>query len=153
MRISFGLDGVIVNTNKWVYRMADALMAAGTPEAYVINMLKEYYASASLRSHPAMFMAQNDKGIIVTMRQPEAQEVTDDWLQRHDIYLPIYYADPKGEIDWTNYSTASRRAGTLKAEILISQRIDVHLDNNPYIVSVLRDQLQDTRIIQIGKED
>ena len=153
MKISFDLDGVIASTNKWVYRMADAIMAAGAPEVYVINMLKEYYASAPLKFHPSIFMSQDDCGVIVTMRKPEAQEATGDWLQRHSIYLPIWYADPNGEVDWSNYSTASRRAGILKAEFLAGAHVDVHLDNNPYIVSVLREQLPEIKIIQIRKED
>ena len=135
MRISFDLDGVISDgrAHEFFVEMESTLPPARWPPAK-----HNFYSSCNLRCSPYSLMKDDDIGFIITSRQPDSQRLTRDWLRRHNITLPVFFADPLGLIDWSNYPQASADAGVRKALIIQHLRADVHYDNNPHILTVLR---------------
>ena len=122
MKISFDLDGVIANTDKWFFRLLNVLYAMnGGDENLLYLMEMDYYASRPLKYHPNLLMAQHDEGFIITSRKPRAKRETEKWLRKYGVTLPIIYSDHNDEIDWTDYAGASVVAGRYKASI-ISER-------------------------------
>jgi len=168
MKISFDLDGVIAESERWFFRMLNfqfgvryqvmpgyQFVCRNTHVERGIDLLRlaelDYYSSRPLKYHPKMFMAANDEGYIVTSRKPWSAEVTEAWLKRYGIDIPIVYTDHNDSLDWTDYKTASIMAGRLKSATILDMGIDVHFDNNPFIVDVMRD-LTNVRVILVGGE-
>jgi len=147
MRISFDLDGVIAKSTHWFFRMINILRVLNPDEMTLAEM--DYYNICELKYHPNLFMAKNDTGIIVTARKSMAYEVTEHWLRRHGIDLPIYYADKDDSIDWASYEEGSKQAAIYKAMILRDHRIELHFDNNPILVNTLRAELPQVKIVLI----
>ena len=152
MNISFDLDGVIAESSRHFFRLLNALRtkSAWAKELELAEL--DYYSNRPLLHHPNEFLASGDKGCIITSRKPRAKEETENWLRRHGITIPIIFADADNILDWSDYPKASTRAGKLKAEVIRGIDIDVHFDNNPYIVKELRTLLPTVRIIQVGGE-
>ena len=98
----------------------------------------DYYSSRPLKHHPNYFLSSEDMGYIITARKPHAQEITNRWLTKHGIYLPITYVDSNNDINWLDYERASRMAGERKAKELIRLGVNIHFDNNHYVVEVIR---------------
>ena len=146
MRISFDLDGVITDgrAHEFFVEMESTLPPARWPAAK-----QSFYASCTLRCSPYSLMAADDIGFIITSRQPDSQQLTRDWLREHDITLPLFFADPLGLINWSTYPEASTDAGIRKALIIQHLRVNVHYDNNPHIVTVLRKLLPEVTCIQV----
>jgi FMN phosphatase YigB (HAD superfamily) len=134
MKISFDLDGVIADSDRWFFRL---LSLDGDPQILKIMEL-DYYASRPLKHHPNNFLSSKDEGYIITARKPHAKSITDKWLKKYGIYLPIIYVDGHDDIDWADYQKGSIIAGKRKAGELEFLGIQIHFDNNPYIVEILR---------------
>ena len=150
MRISFDLDGVIADTDRWFFRMLNSLQFLQTSKELLDIMELDYYSSRPVKFHPNFFMTPDDIGFIITSRRPLAIEATQSWLDTNHITLPIIYSDHNGDIDWTNYEKASLIAGKYKAKIIRKHNIEVHFDNNPYIVEVVRKMIPSTNVILVG---
>jgi len=152
MRLSFDLDGVIAETDKWFFRMLNVFHELGheSQELYLMEM--NYYANRPLKHHPNFFLANGDEGIIITARKPKARRETEKWLRNHGIDLEIVFIDGNDDIDWTNYPEASRKAGAYKADTIKRLGVDCHFDNNPYVVQEVRKLLAGVKVIQIGGE-
>ena len=133
MKISFDLDGVLADTDRWFFRLLDLHDSID-----VTTMEKDYFSSRPLKHHPDYFMSKDDQGYIITARKPSSKESTEEWLRKYRIDLPITYVDSNGDIDWSNYKKASIMVGKRKLEMLKTLTIDIHFDNNPYIVEVIR---------------
>ena len=150
MRISFDLDGVIADTDRWFFRMLNAMQS----HKIIIDMLDimelDYYSSRPLKFHPDYFMTSDDVGIIITSRRPLAIEVTKAWLDNNHILIPAIFSDRNGDIDWADYRDASLIAGARKANIIKVHNIEVHFDNNPYIVDTIRKEAPSTKVILVG---
>lgn len=152
-RISFDLDGVIAQPDRWVFRLFNILRLKGSDQAGIDAAEIEYYEGRPLLNHPDTFLAKGDLGFIITSRKPIARAVTKHWLTKHNIFLPVFYSDQKGEINWDgDYKAASIQAAQRKLAVLCALMVDVHFDNNPHIVKFLRTNLTDTAIIQVGGE-
>jgi len=134
MKISFDLDGVIADTDKWFFKLLDM----ETNKDLLRTMELDYYSSRPLKSNPNKYLSCDDVGYIVTARKPHSECVTDSWLDKHCIKLPIIYVDGNNDIDWSDYENASIKAGEKKLKVLLELKIDIHFDNNPHIVDVLR---------------
>ena len=154
MKISFDLDGVIANTDKWFFRMLDVLRwVDGCNKVLLEVMEMDYYASRPLKYHPKEFMATGDTGFVLTSRRPKATHVTSCWLEKHGIKLPLIFSDPDSEIDWTDYEKASLLAGKYKANVISQCGVQVHFDNNPYIIQQIRRLQPTVRAVLIGGEE
>lgn len=152
MKISFDLDGVITNSHHWFLALLDIYRKVD--EKTLSKAQNNYYSSLSLLHHPGLFLAKGDKGFIVTARKPESREVTMSWLRKYGITLPVIFVDKKDKIDWqSSHIDASTEAALLKAGALKKLGIEMHFDNNPTIVRVLRKKLPKARIILIGGEE
>lgn len=150
MRISFDLDGVIASTDRWFFRLFNILEPTKHRRQDLLDIMEmDYYSSRPLKYNPYFLMTPEDNGHIITSRKLKAKDVTQKWLYKHQILLPIYYID-NNSIDWTDYEKASVIAGTYKAEIINNLGVEVHLDNNPYIVEVIRNRLLDVKVILVG---
>ena len=135
MNISFDLDGVITDGNahehfSWIDHNVPAEKQWFARESF--------YKSCKLKLSPYMFLAEEDEGFAITCRKPESWAITTEWLEAHKIKLPIFYADGDGEIDWRDYAKASIIAAERKAAIIWKLNIQLHFDNNPYVVKRLR---------------
>lgn len=146
MRISFDLDGVITNGQAKEFF---AEMRKTYPPSEWSAMKHHFYSSCELKSSPYSLMNEGDIGFIITSRQPDSQQLTHDWLQKHNITLPVFFADPLGSISWANYPKASVDAARYKALIIDRLRIDMHYDNNPYIIKTLRKLLPGLKCIKV----
>lgn len=147
MLVTFDLDGVIAESDRWFFSMFNVLGELVDPNLEVHDQYREmeldYYASRPLKYHPNLFMAKDDTGYIITARKPHAKGITYKWLKRHGILLPIVYADLNGDINWWNYEKASAAAARAKADIIYrlaasNSTHQVHFDNNSVIVKKLR---------------
>lgn len=161
MIMSFDLDGVIADTDRWFFRGLNvmyrvSLAVEGTPNDELYSMELDYYASRPLKHDPRFLMAEADEGVIITARKPWAKKVTNQWLTRYGIELPVHYCDSQDDINWDNYERASVIAGRYKAAVIRGlwdgKGVDVHFDNNPYVVQVMREELPGVTIIQVGGE-
>lgn len=135
MRISFDMDGVITDGD--ANKVFTALRQSSLSPEERREAALRFYSSCKPKYFPSRFMKESDTGFIVTSRQPEAQGITHYWLRQHHILLPVYFADPLGDIDWGNYEVASREAGKRKARIIQAIGSTIHYDNNPVIASEL----------------
>ena len=149
MRISFDLDGVITNGGAHEFF---AEMRKTYPPSEWTTMKHHFYSSRELKSSPYSLMNEDDVGFIITARQPDSQELTREWLQGQNITLPLYFADPLGLIDWVDYPKASVKAARYKALIMKELDIDIHYDNNPYIIKTLRELLPRLQCILVSEE-
>ena len=152
MRISFDLDGVITNSEKWFYSTLDMLELLKAQRSSVTITELMYYSTRSVIHNPYMFLSDEDQGFIITARKPLAKLVTEQWLQSHGITLPVVFIDSYDSIDWGDYSRASVESGQRKASEIEKLGVSVHFDNNPIAVKVMRNSLPSVRIIQIGGE-
>lgn len=154
MKISFDLDGVIANTDKWFFRLLDILYKINGSDKRLLHVMEmDYYSNRELKLHPNLFMAKNDEGFIITARKPKSDEVTKEWLKRNNIELPLIFSDHNGEIDWSDYEKASLIAGKYKAEVINKLGIEVHFDNNPYIIRCIREKHHNVKAVLIGGEN
>ena len=152
MNISFDLDGVVADTDRWVFRLLNIFGSLHTIDKELLDIMElDYYSSRSLKHHPQSFMSYEDKGFIITSRRPISKVTTQAWLDKYHVLLPIIYSDNGGDIDWTNYEKASLIAGEYKAEVIKEFSIDVHFDNNPYIVGAVRKLLPTVKTILVGE--
>lgn len=151
MRISFDLDGVIAEGHHWFFRLMEGVRRVDLDLANLAEL--EYYSSRPLKFHPNLFLAPGDQGFIITARKPRAKKITESWLKRYGIILPVVYVDEKGEIDWNSYQEASRKAGELKAKVIKELGVDIHFDNNPGIVQKLREEIPQVKVVLIGGEE
>ena len=135
MRISFDLDGVISDgkAHEFFVEMENTLPADQWPAAK-----QSFYRSCKLRCSPYALMNDGDSAFIITSRQPDSHQLTRDWLRNLKITLPVFFADPLGLINWSNYTEASADAALRKASIIQHLQVDLHYDNNPHIVMTLR---------------
>lgn len=152
MNISFDLDGVIAEGNRWFFRLLEPLRKTDPDAALVAEL--DYYASRPLKCHPNQFLSGDDKGIIITARKPWAQDITNHWLREHGILQPVYFVDTVDYLDWggVSYAETSAACAALKATVLRTQGIDVHFDNNAVLVAVLRERLPNIRCVLVGGE-
>jgi hypothetical protein len=145
MRISLDLDGVIAGGYHWYWEFLHDLEKRDPDRALKSKNL--YYNECPLLNHPNKFLSLHDSGCIITAR--EEQEITNDWLERHGIYIPIYYIS--NGIDWdTDFNKGSQDSALLKAELISRLSVDVHIDNNPVLVEELRRWLPDITVILYG---
>ena len=147
MKISFDLDGVITDGANWFFNLCEAI---GNDNKQVIAARARYYSNCKLKYHPSLFMSKDDKGFILTARKTEATTITGAWLDRYGIRLPVYYIDGADNIDWRDYAKASIEVAKQKAKEIKRLRIEVHFDNNRFIVEELRKLVIETKIILIG---
>lgn len=152
MKVSFDLDGVIAKSDKWFFRILNVFRELGHESEELWLMEKDYYESRPVLHHPNFFLADDDKGFIITARKPRAKEVTERWLKNHGIYLPIIFIDGKNDIDWLDYPKASKQAGAYKSKTIDALDVSCHFDNNPYAVQEIRRILPNVGVIQIGGE-
>ena len=152
MRISFDLDGVITNSEKWFFGMLSTLREVHSNQDTldVIEIL--YYSTRLVKHNPYMFMAIGDVGYIITARKPISRPVTEDWLVNNGISLEVVYIDVVDDIDWSNYKAGSIVSAHRKAEAIKARDIKIHLDNNPYIINELRKIIPDIVTILVGGE-
>lgn len=150
-KISFDLDGVITDAQKWFFSMLDALRRTHNNEQ-IQEIELMYYATRQVKLNPYQFLASGDIGYIVTARKPLARLVTEEWLLRHSINLEVIFVDSENDIDWRNYEEASYISGERKLGVLGSKGITIHFDNNPHIVQVMRKKMPSASIIQVGAE-
>ena len=151
MRISFDLDGVICNSEKWFYGILNSLRHI-QPSQTLNEIEILYYSSRQVRYNPYQFMASQDVGFIVTARRLLAFSITEDWLDSHNIGLPVVFIDQDSPIDWTDYEAASYEAAARKAEVIRHKGINIHFDNNPYLVMKMRTLLPNVTVVQVGGE-
>jgi hypothetical protein len=145
MKISFDLDGVIADTDRWFFRLLEVEC-----DKKILDMMElDYYSSRPLKHHPNYFLSSNDTGCIITARKPHAKDITEKWLTKHGIYLPVTYVDGNDDIDWLDYEKGSIIAGERKAKELMDLGVDIHFDNNPYVINVIR-QTHIVKAILIG---
>jgi hypothetical protein len=146
MRVSFDLDGVITDgrAHEFFVEMENTLPSNQWPAAK-----HHFYSSRNLRCSPYTLMNDGDIGFIVTSRQPDSQQLTRDWLRNRKITLPVLFADPLGLINWSNYPEASADAALRKASIIQHLQVQLHYDNNPYIVTTLRKLLPGLKCILV----
>ena len=149
MRISFDLDGVISNGQAYEFF---AEMRRAYPPSEWPTMKHHFYSSCELKSSPYSLMNEDDVGFIITSRQPDSQQLTREWLQEQNITLPVFFADPLGLIDWADYPKASVNAARYKALIIQELEIDIHYDNNPYIIKTIRELLPRVQCILVNEE-
>lgn len=153
MRISFDLDGVITNSEKWFFRVLSAMRSLEVQDELLNDIEILYYSTRSVRYNPYLFLSPDDEGIIITARKPISTEVTEQWLRSNGInLLQVIYIDQHDTIDWSNYAQASLESGERKAHIIRSCSISAHFDNNPFIIRRLRIMLPEVAIIQVGGE-
>lgn len=153
MRISFDLDGVITDSEKWFYSILNILKLLRAEESLINATEILYYSTRQVRYNPYQFLSPGDSGYIITARKPISIPVTKEWLAGHNIHLLVIYIDGDDTIDWsTNYAKASFISGERKAEIIELNDISVHFDNNPYAVVRMRSLLPKVSIIQVGAE-
>jgi hypothetical protein len=141
---------VIAESDRWFFTLLNILNSKVEDKDSLNTMEINYYASRPLKHHPNLFMASDDEGIIITSRKPKAKVVTERWLQKYGITLPLIFSDHDDMIDWSNYDEASVIAGKYKAEIIRTSNVDIHFDNNPHIVSVIRKLLPNVKVVLIG---
>lgn len=153
MKISFDLDGFVAEGgHRWFFRVLDAIRKIDSEMAELAEL--EFYSSRALKYHPNFFLSKNDNGFIITCRKPKAKCVTESWLRRYGVTLPIIFVDAEGEIDWRHsYNQASVRAAQLKAKAIRELQIEVHFDNNTILVDALRKELPEVKIILVGSEE
>jgi len=151
MRMSFDLDGVITDSEKWFFGILSTLRQMHNKELLdAIEIL--YYSTRQIRYNPFQFLSARDEGFIITARKPISHAITESWLLNHAIYLPIIYVDPDNSIDWIDYMESSYESAKRKVDIMGLREITTHLDNNPYIVTKMRQLMPSATIIQIGGE-
>lgn len=148
MRISFDLDGVIAETHHWFFGLLN--ITRGLDRKLSKSAEMDYYNSLALKIHPRQLMDRHDTGVIITSRKPWAQAITNLWLARHGIDLPVFFADPADQLDWAEYNKASAQAAELKARIMLNEGVEVHFDNNPVLIRHLREFHPDIKAILIG---
>ena len=150
MRLSFDLDGVITESNHSFFSMLRSLRV--TDHEIALQAELAFYSEQPLKYHPNQFLGEDDNGIIITARKPVARRVTEQWLFRHGVILPVFYVDSNDEFDWSEYATASVLAARAKADVIANLDIDVHFDNNHILVAKMRKILPHKCIIQVGGE-
>jgi len=150
MKISFDLDGVIAEGHHWFFRLINCLATINHEESRQAEL--DYYSSRTLKYHPNLFLAEDDKGFIITARKSHSRNITYRWLERYGISLPIFFIDGVDEIDWSDYPKASELSGKRKADVIEQLGVDVHFDNNPTLVATLRKCLPGVKSILIGGE-
>ena len=155
MNMSFDLDGVIANTDKWFFRMLNVMYQVSPGNDELLQMELDYYASRPLNYNPHLFMNRQDTGIIITARKPWSKTATERWLLRYGITLPVIHVDYANVIDWgvLSYEEASYIAGEMKAGVISLKGVSVHFDNNPYVVRKIRELLPCMVVILVGNED
>jgi len=151
MKISFDLDGVITHSSKWFFRMLNLIREINPCSLQLQRAEIDYYSSLQLNLNPNLFLAKDDIGVIITCRRPFAKQVTEDWLAKFGIRLPVIFVD--NGVDWSNYYAGSMVASKLKALAIKKLSVDIHFDNNPYLVRELRLLLPTVKVICIGAED
>jgi len=151
MKISFDLDGVIVEGNHhYVFRILDIIRGLNPEAAEIAEM--DFYSSSTLKHRPSVFLSKDDEAAIITCRKPESQGVTEDYLKKHEIRVRVIFADKRGEIDWSSpYKKASKKAARLKAKAIRDFGSEVHFDNNPIMVKELRKLCPETKIILVNE--
>jgi len=152
MRISFDLDGVIANSEKWFFNILTALRQFDNNDVLISTIERMYYSSRLVRYNPYLFMSSGDVGYIITARKPIAHSITEQWLQGNGINLEVVYVDSDDTIDWNNYEESSYESARRKTEVLGSKGIICHIDNNPFIVMKMRRLIPSATIIQLGGE-
>jgi len=152
MKISFDLDGVITDGHHWFFELLHPLRITYPIEAKQAEL--SYYSSRLIKFHPNLFLVEGiDEGIIITARKPVARQVTEQWLRRYGILLPVFFIDPYDTLDWFCYAKASKESAALKARVIERQGVEIHFDNNPILVKTLRNILPGVKIILVGGEN
>ena len=146
MKISFDLDGVITDGASWFFSLCEGI---GNWNDSVVAARLRYYSTCKLKYNPQLFLSRLDEGFIISARKSEAINVTKDWLRRHGILLPMYYIAGADEINWASYEEASLEVAKQKLAIIRQLAIEVHFDNNPYIVAELRFLAQNIKTILV----
>lgn len=152
MRISFDLDGVVTNSEKWFFGVLSTLRQVHNNKEVLDTIELLYYSTRSVKYNPHLFMSSGDGGYIITARKPISHQVTEQWLTGNGIELEVIYVDSDDTIDWLSYEESSYESAERKAEVLGLKGITTHLDNNPFIVTRMRQIMPSASIIQIGGE-
>lgn len=103
--------------------------------------LLRYYATRSVQLQPREWLTYNDKLVIITGRSPMSHQVTKLWVAKNIPRAAIFFATtPEIEALFAQerYAEGSALLGKRKLEFLQEIDAQVHIDNNPIIVRVLR---------------
>ena len=150
MKISFDLDGVITDGASWFFSLCEAIEQLQPYDDGVKEARLRYYATCQLKYNPQLFLSRLDEGFIITARKTEAREITNYWLRQHGIILPTFTIEGADDIDWSDYQSASIEVAKRKLAIIRHLYVEVHFDNNVYIVNMLRTLAPDLRVILVS---
>jgi hypothetical protein len=142
--LSFDLDGVIADTDNGLLNLLHQ-NARTNGNLGAKHYLLQYYARRNIILDPRSLVGPQDKYHIVTGRIPSAHEVTKDWVERwlgHEARVNLHLVGDAAvetlfEEGWP--VMASQELAIRKLRVLKFIKAQVHFDNNPTIVSYLRE--------------
>ncbi|KKM74299.1 hypothetical protein LCGC14_1401630 [marine sediment metagenome] len=144
MILSFDLDGVIANTDNGLLNLLHQ-NARTNGNIGSKHYLQQYYARRSIDLDPRSLVGPQDIYHIVTGRIPSAHEITKIWVERWLGYQARVNLHLVGDkivediFERGDPEQASRELALRKMRVLKFIKADVHFDNNPTIVSFLRE--------------
>jgi len=139
MRVSLDLDGVVCDLTGTTLTLAHNLHRRGFLSDEEIEHI---YLNARLLNHPSSYLAPGDEVVIITARMCAAHAWTRRWMKERGLgTVPIEFVSNE-EIEELRGrglpDEASEAAAKLKAQMILASGAEVHIDNNPVIVRVLR---------------
>ena len=134
IKIGFDLDGTIADIELALLHLVENNEAAE----------KDYYRDRTQIFNPYLFLHEEDEGVIITSRKYGLKGITEEWLRARNIRLPIVHeVCPHKPPDWENIAK-------WKAEIIKNNDLDIYIDDNPTIVTILRKECPKCKVIQYG---
>jgi hypothetical protein len=141
MKIGFDLDGVICASDSAMLGLLHDFERKGSLIGGEL-MLRHYYLSRPVLHDPREFCADIDQIYVVTCRSVQTMPWTQAWVNQWVPGAMILWArTPAMEALYAKgrYEEASVSSAESKAQLILRAGIEVHFDNNPFIVRRLRE--------------
>jgi hypothetical protein len=153
MRLSFDLDGVVADGETGLLSLIhDKENGVSRRHTYWERIMRQYYARRRVLHDPREFVGPDDSFILVSGRVPQCHETTRRWVRHHfggNIGLHLVCTNEITNLFILGRDIeASELLGELKADVLQREGVNVHFDNNPTIVRMIRSRGIPT--VQVG---
>ena len=151
MIIGFDLDGTLCDISGTELNLLQANKDKFKNMVGRQNSELYYYLERKPTFNPRMFMAEDDKGIIITARPKTFESITDRWVKRWYPDFPVYHLTRIIKLrECKDIADMMYKVAENKLEIMRELKVEVYIDDDPHTIVYLRSMTKDIKFLQYG---
>lgn len=147
IKFGFDMDGVICDYDEGILKLIQH-QPSGVSK---IDLYKHYYMSRSLMFNPKWILGSNDTCIIITGRSKCYADVTEQWLDDHNLDYPLYYCGNGDLCEGMLVDKFFKEIAYEKCLVIEQNDIDIFFEDNPIILDYLRSSTTSCKIVSVKR--